>query len=246
VSHLDRTVLGPSTLVGKWCLDVNTNVDGNGLPVYAAPTWTAVNGVTEITPKHDPTVQGDRDTDSAGYGSSTVAGLEWGVDVKCARKVKADDIDAYDVGQEFLRALANKIGILNRADVRYYEVTASGPIAEAYRGYACVTYNPDGGAMDAISEVAITMAGQGARETITHPDYTAVVPTLASVTPAVGVQAGGTLHKLIGTGFMLAGVDNVVAATGVKLGGSGGTAATAWSVASDNGVSIVTVNIQIT
>ena len=122
--------------------------------------------------------------------------------------------------------------------------------------------------MDALDTVSVELKGRGAYTDITHPEGAAVVPVLYSVDPAVGIQAGGTLHKLIGKGFMLNGVDNIAASTGIKLGGSGGTAATHWITESDNivyfiapavaagakavvvynavGISAVTVNIQIT
>jgi hypothetical protein len=194
--------------------------------------------------------------------------LAWSLGFKVKRAPTVAVGTAYDAGQEALRAYSDLEGVANKADVRFYEVTASGPIAEAYRGYCVVGWSPDGGGMEAVDTVTVMLTGIGTRTSIAHPDYTAAVPTLLSVSPAVGVQAGGTLHKLIGTGFMLAGVDNIVPSTGIKLGGSGGTASPHWITESDNvvyfvapavgagskavvvynavGVSTVTVNIAIT
>lgn len=262
MSHVDRTVLGAATTAGKWWMDINTGAS------YAVPTWTGVNGMSNFVQKHDPTLKDDSDYGSGGYGSQAKTGLDWGASVTVGRKVRADAPTVYDVGQEALRTAAATLGTAGVVDVRWYEVTPSGPIAEAYRGYAEVGWGPGGGAHNDLESVAIVLTGRGARETITHPDYTAVVPTLGSISPAVGIQAGGTLHKLIGTGFMLAGVDNIVASTGIKFGGAGGTAASSWITESDNvvyviapaltagtkavvvynavGVSTVTVNVVIT
>jgi len=210
VSHLNRTPLGPSTTVGKWYIDINVGT-------HAAADWKAINGVTEINPKHEPTLQDDSDSDSGGYRSSTVTALAWSVDLKIARKPTAADLTVYDTGQEALRAKAALIGISNRTEIRYYEVTPSGPVAEAYMGYVAVSYSESGGALDALDEVALTLTGQGDRAEITHPDYAAAVPVIYSATPSTGLPAaGGTLIKILGKNFFLSGVDDVVATTGVK------------------------------
>ncbi len=261
MSHVDRTALAATTINRKWFLDVNTNS-------YAVPTWTPVNGIMEFMGAKEVTLQDDSDMDGVGWKSSTATALAWSLEFKVKRAPTVAVGTAYDTGQEALRTYSDLEGTANKADVRFFEVTASGPIAEAYRGYCVVSWSPDGGGMDATDTVTVTLTGIGARTAITHPDGTAVVPTLLSVSPAVGIQAGGTLHKLIGTGFFLAGVDNIVASTGIKLGGSGGTAMPYWRTESDNivyfvapaitagtkavvvynavGISTVTVNIVIT
>ena len=261
MSHVDRTALAASTVNRKWFLDVNT---GN----YAVPTWTPVNGIMEFKGAKEITLQDDSDWDGAGWKSSVATALAWTLEFKVKRAPTVAVSTAYDVGQEALRTYSDIEGIGNKADVRFFEVTASGPIAEAYRGYAVVSWSPDGGGSDATDTVSVTLTGIGTRNAIAHPDYTAVVPTILSVTPATGLQAGGTVHKIVGTGFFLNGVDNVAATTGVKVGGAGGTASPSWITASDNviyfvlpavdsgakavvvynavGVSTVTKNIQIT
>jgi hypothetical protein len=35
--------------------------------------------------------------------------------------------------------------------------------------FATVTWSPDGGGMDALSTVSVTLTGQGERKAITHP-----------------------------------------------------------------------------
>ncbi|HZK60233.1 MAG TPA: hypothetical protein VFC59_10300, partial [Cryobacterium sp.] len=128
---------------------------------------------------------------------------------KVERKTNLLTPTTYNRGQEILRLAAPGIGPANNVDVRWYEMTDGGPKVEAYRGYAVVGWDPDGGDFTAKSTVSVTLSAAGARTSITHPDGAAVVPVLASVAPAVGIQAGGTLHRLYGTGFFAAGVADV-------------------------------------
>jgi len=72
--------------------------------------------------------------------------------------------------------------------------------------------------MDALSTVSCSLSGQGALAAITHPDYAAAVPIVYSCTPNTGIAAaGGTLVHIVGVNFFLAGVDDIVATTGVQL-----------------------------
>jgi hypothetical protein len=203
-----KVPLGASTLNRKWYLDVNTNT-------HAAPTWVGVFGVEDLTPALDPSVQPDDDYDSNGWKASTITALGWTLGIKLARKVTTALATAYDPGQEVLRAAAQLMGASNRVEVRWYEMNSGGPKVEAYQGYAAVSWTDDGGSMEANSTVTVTLTGQGSRDVITHPDGAAVVPVLYSVSPAVGIQAGGTLHRLVGAGFFAAGVANVLS---MKLG----------------------------
>lgn len=192
--HVDRTPLGAATTAGKWYLDINTGT-------YAAPTWTAVNGISNFVPKQDPTLQDDSDYDSHGYGSQAKTGLTWSADITVQRKVTAADPTIYDPGQEALRAAAATLGTGGTVDVRFYEVIEGGPAVEAYRGYAEVSWTPGGGAHNALDAVGITLTGRGVREAITHPDAAAVAPTVYSITPATGDAAGGELVTIAGRDF---------------------------------------------
>jgi hypothetical protein len=211
VAHLDRTPLGAATSAGKWFFDLNT-------ATYAAPTWIAVNGVSGFSPKLEPTLQDDSDYDSAGYGSQAKTGLTWSAEITVGRKVTLADATVYDPGQEALRAKAASMATTRIADVRWYEVTPSGPIAEAYRGQAEVSWGQGGGAHNELETVSITLSGRGTREEITHPDYAHVAPVLYSVTPSTGAAAGGVLLHIKGKNFFLAGVADVDAASDVTLG----------------------------
>lgn len=224
-----RTPLGPGSLARRWFLDVNTGT-------YGSPTWIAVNGVQDFKAPLDPSVQSDDDYDSGGYKSSTITALGWKIDVKLARKATAASAIVYDPGAEALRAASELMGAGNRVDIRWYEMTTGGPKVEAYRGYAAVSWSEDGGGMDSLATVSVSLAGQGVRNTITHPDGAAVVPVLYSITPATGVTAGGSMHVIRGAGFMLAGVDNVKATSGVLFGV---TNATRWVTLSDTEIVVV-------
>lgn len=158
-----RVKLGASTVNRKWYLDVNTGT-------FAAPVWTPVNGIGEFQTVLTPTLQDDSDFDSEGDKSQTVTARAWAASGKLHRKVTVADAEAYDAGQEVLRLASEEIGVENTVDVRFYEMEPGGPRVEAYRGFAAVSWSPDGGGMDALSTVAFTLTGQGKRTAIAHPD----------------------------------------------------------------------------
>lgn len=154
--------LGASTINRMWALDVNTGTD-------AAPVWTPVRGRTEFQPNLDPTLQDDSDFDGDGWKSQTVTAQAWSLAFKVARKVTSADATAYDAGQEALRAASEAMGTGNSAHVRWYETTPGGPRTEAYDGRAAVSWTPDGGGMDALNFVSVTLSGKGKRNDIVHP-----------------------------------------------------------------------------
>jgi hypothetical protein len=203
-----KVPLGAGVLARRWYLDVNTGT-------HASPVWTGVFGIEDFKAPLDPSEQDDSDYDSGGYKSTVITAIGWAIELKLARKVTAAVATAYDTGQEALRAASVLMGASNRVEIRYYEMEVGGPRVEAYTGYASVSWSEDGGGMDAKASVTVKLTGQGARTAITHPDGAAVVPVLYSVSPAVGVQAGGTLHRLVGRGFFASGADDVQS---MKLG----------------------------
>lgn len=154
--------LGASTLNRKWGLDVNTGTK-------AAPVWTPVRGRVDFTDGLDPTLQDDSDFDAEGWKSQTVTAQAWSLAFKVARKVDDTSPTAYDAGQEKLRLAAAGMGTANDVHVRWYETTPGGPRAEAYDGNAAVSWSPDGGGMDALSFVSVTLTGKGKRNVITNP-----------------------------------------------------------------------------
>lgn len=217
-----RTPLGASTTVRKWYLDVNTGTD-------TAPVWTGVFGITNFQPTYNPTLQDDSDFDSQGYKSSTATALEWGATLTVSRKAQADAPTAYDPGQEKLRAVASTLGTSNRVQVRFYEMEPNGPREEAYSGYCAVTWAPQGGAMDALDTVQVTLTGQGQRSDITHPDGTSDTPVITSLSPSTGVAAG---DEIVLSGSYLSG------ATAVTVAGTP-LASSAWDVVSDGEIVFV-------
>lgn len=204
--------LGPETLNRKWRIDVNDTANGG---TYAAPVWEGVAGVSDFKDGFTPDLIENGDFDSGGAHSKVVTATDWTNTFKVERKTVLTALTTYNRGQEILRGASNGIGVDNQVDVRWYEMTAGGPKVEAWRGYAVVGWDPDGGDFTAKSTVSVTLSAAGARTAITHPDGAAVVPVLISVSPAVGVQAGGTLHTLRGVGFFAAGVSSVAS---MKLG----------------------------
>jgi hypothetical protein len=190
----NRTPLGASTLVRKWYLDVNTGTVAN-------PTWTPVGAPTNFTPTLNPTLQDDSDFDSGGYKSSTVTAQEWGASFTVSRKVQPNSPTTYDPGQEKLRLTAELMGIENSVEIRFYEMSPGGPRVEAYQGNAAVSWVPSGGAMDALDEVAVTLTGQGKRNSIAHPDLSADVPAIYALSPASVGIAGGDVVQIQGAYF---------------------------------------------
>ena len=211
-----RTPLGASTLVRKWYLDVNTGTAD-------APVWTGVFGMTNFQPTFTPTLQDDSDFDSQGYKSSTVTALEWGATATVSRKVQADAPTAYDPGQELLRTTSETQGTQNRVQVRFYEMSPGGPRVEAYSGWCAVTWSPQGGPMDALDTVQVTLTGQGQRSDITHPDSGSSAPVISSLVPNTAVAADDEI-EMHGSNLTGATADTVA---GTPLGAS------AWEAIDD-------------
>jgi hypothetical protein len=212
--------LGASTVNRKWYVDVDTAFSS------ASPTWVGVFGIVNFQQKLNPTLQDDSDFDSGGFMSKTKTAEEWGVSLKIARKVTQADATVYDPGQEYLRARAiGQMGPSNAAHIRFYEMTPSGPRAEAYDGFAAVTWSPDGGKMSDLDIISVTLDGQGRLNAITHPNTGSVIPVITGLIPATGLAAGGSLCRITGTNFT-----GTTGATGVKFGA---TNATSYDVISD-------------
>jgi len=235
-----KVPLGGATLNRKYYCDVNSGT-------YAAPTWVGIFGVTEFKAGKEPTLNDDSDFDAGGWHSKNITALAWSLEMKVERKVTAGDATVYDPGQELLRAASDGMGTSNVIDVRWYEITSSGPKVEAYRGFACVSWSPEGGDMTADDIVSVTLDGRGARAAITHPDFALVVPSVYSITPATDVAAGGALVTIAGMDFFAAGADDVTAIT------FGVAAAVDWVAYDDNAIIVVvpavaagSVNVTVT
>jgi hypothetical protein len=225
-----RVPLGGQTLNRKWWMDVNTGTHG-------APVWTPVGGMSDCKPVFENTFKDDSDYDSGGAQSEAATAYKWGAEIKVQRKVTVADATVYDPGQEAIRAKASQLGVANVAEIRYYEMNVDqsgaiiGPKTEAYQGYVSCSWTEEGGAMDELDTVSVTLSGRGIRNTIAHPEATQSLPTTTLASPNGGAAAGGTLVTIYGTGFFKAGVSDVTGATGVKFDS---TNATSYTVLSDN------------
>jgi hypothetical protein len=217
VTATTKVPLGASTLNRKWYLDVNTGS-------VAVPVWVGVFGMLDFQPVLNPTLQDDSDFDSGGYKSSTVTALDWSATFKVSRKVQASAITQYDPGQEFLRLTSLTQGVLNSVQVRFYEMSPGGPRIEAFSGLAAVSWSPDGGAMDALDTVSVTLTGQGQRTSISHPDTVTPVPAVVSLSPTTAAAAGGATVTIHGSGF--------TGATAVHVGATL-VATTSWTLVND-------------
>lgn len=216
----NRVPLGASTTMRQWYLDVDL------VTSLVAPSWAGVFGMMEFKPALEPTKQDDSDFDSGGFQSSTKTAEKWSVEAKLARKVQVADGTQYDVGQEFLRTKSfGKMGPDNSVHIRYYEMQDNGPRIEAYEGMASVTWSPDGGKMEDLNLVSVTLDGQGRLNLIAHPNTGAVIPVVTLLTPATGLAAGTSLCRIKGTNFT-----GVTGAASVKFGA---TNATSYDLISD-------------
>ncbi len=164
MAHVDRTALAATTLNSKWWVDVQSG------GTYGSPTWVPINGIVECKVSKETTLQDDSDFDNSGYKSQVATALAWSIEMKLKRAPTVASATTYDAGQEALRTASDALGTGNRVDVRWYEITAGGPVTETYRGYGTVSWSEDGGGMDAADMVTVTITGQGARSTFAHPD----------------------------------------------------------------------------
>lgn len=163
-----KVPLGASTTNRKWYLDVYP--EGTTAATLDTATPIGVFGITEFKDAISPSLQDDGDFDSDGWKSQTNSANAWGIEFKVARKTKASDPTKYDEGQEIIRKTSRKTGVGNRVYCRWYEMEPGGPRVEAYRGQAVASWSPDGGNMEALSSVSVTLTGRGAPEEIDHPE----------------------------------------------------------------------------
>lgn len=164
-TSIARAALGATTLNRKWFLDIDQSTT-------STPDWIGVFGVMEFKPGTDDTTQDTSDFSAGGWKGNQVTAKAWKLEFKVKRAVDATTVTDYDAGQELLRTQSNLIGIAGRVHVRWYEMEPGGPRVEAYEGYGTVTWSEDGGGMDALSTVSVTVNGDGARTAVTHPTAT--------------------------------------------------------------------------
>lgn len=211
----ERVQLGASTTNRKFYLDVQ-DPDAPGV-------WLGVFGLQEGKPRpSEATTQDDSDFDGEGFKSQAVTALTWGFDGKVLRKLKNDDSSTYDPGQEVLRKVAERIG--GRVMARYYEMEPDGPRIESKTGWCTVTWTPDGGNMESLDSVAISLTGRGKPTSTVHPAAESAVPVIVSADPS-GAAEGDTVAI---RGGYFTGTSGVA---GVKFGADN---ATSYQVLADD------------
>jgi hypothetical protein len=200
---------GTPTVNTAWRVDVNTGT-------FELPAWVQVKGANSIAPNVNATTQDSTDYDTEGWGADAVTQRKWQIVMAVLRKRYSD---AYDPGQEALRAAADSLELVH---VRWYD--RSGADAEAYHGYALVQWSPAGGDPTGLQTVNATLLGQGERGILgTNPSVAAAAAAVASVVPTGA--AAGELVTIKGSGF-----SSVTGAAGVKFGS---TNAADYTVVSD-------------
>lgn len=203
---------GTPTTNKKWRLDVDLDI------VAFSGNWAQVRGLNNLGPNLNNTIQDATDYDDDEWGSDAVTGRKWQVTGTAFRKTYAG---TYDPGQELLRAAADNLVIVH---ARWYERGLA--TGEAYEGFALVQWEPQGGDPTGLSQVNVTLLGQGARTPIEHPEAgEAGVPVVNSVQPNEAAAAGGSNHIITGRYFT-----GLTLASAVKFGG---TNASEYTVVSD-------------
>ncbi|MFE7116666.1 phage tail tube protein [Streptomyces sp. NPDC057654] len=127
--------------------------------------WVLVPGVTEFTPKIEPTQQDVTTYDAEGWVEQTVTMLAWSIEVTIAHRAHPTT-GAFNAAQEALRKASMAFGAKSYVRVRYYDRNGA---ADAYAGTALVTWEPAGGGPDAVDTVKITLTGSGPLAEITNP-----------------------------------------------------------------------------
>lgn len=194
-----------STLARKWKFLINTGT-------VAVPVWTTVKGLAELKfQQFEPTLKDDNVYEDSGYTSKTKTALSWSAEAKLVRRRSPSDVTSYDTGQERLKAQAALFGPAGVAHVRIYDRDGS---AEAYEGFGEIGWKNEGGSMDDLERVTVSLDGKGALTVITNPEAVPVpAPTVTAVTPTALATAGGQTVKITGTNFVA-----VTGAGGVKFG----------------------------
>ena len=150
---------GTPTTNKKWRVDLD--LDALLATPTNTPEWAQVRGLNNISPTLNNTIQDATDYDDDLYGSDAVTGRKWQLQCTAFRKTYGG---TYDEAQEALRTASDGLDIVH---VRWYERGVTD--GEAYEGYGLVQWEPQGGDPTGLSQVSVTILGQGARTTIAIP-----------------------------------------------------------------------------
>ncbi|WP_275463375.1 phage tail tube protein [Streptomyces noursei] len=165
-----------TALARRYRLELDMGKDGT-------PTWALIPGITEFTPKVEPTQQDVTTYDADGWSEQAVTMLAWSVETTLAHRAHPVT-GAFNAAQEALRKASMSFGTASYVRVRYYDRNGA---ADAYEGAALVTWEPDGGGPDEVDTIKVTLTGSGPLTEITNP--AAGTGTLAADTKSL--KAGG-------------------------------------------------------
>jgi hypothetical protein len=197
---------------------------------YPASQYERLKGVYELNPIIEPRVQDDETYDDEGWLREATTGGQWRIELKFKHSTTADGV-TLDPVQAFLRAkflaavttdvASGEFGVMiydNQGRTSGYE----------FEGRAYVkAWARDNNATGDTEGISITLQGQGPVTPIANP-VASLIPTVTSLVPATGDDAGGNHVNIYGRHFKPGGVDGV---TEVEFGA---TPATEWTVVSDS------------
>lgn len=173
------------TVNSIWRLDVDLSDTGT-------PEWAQVRATQNFVPGINSTVQDSSDYDSEGWGSDAVTLRKAQPTATLLRK-ENPATGAYDPGQEKLRQCSEDLEL---AHIRWYERKADG---QAWDGYALVQWAPQGGGVEGLQSVNVTLLVQGKPEKIANPTVATTAPLVTSVLPSGAAE--GEQVTIKGAGF---------------------------------------------
>ncbi|MFE6689641.1 phage tail tube protein [Streptomyces sp. NPDC057743] len=147
-----------TALARRYRLELDMGKDGT-------PAWTLVPGITEFTPKIEPTQQDVTTYDAEGWSEQAVTMLAWSVEVTLAHRAHPTT-GVFNAAQEALRRASMSFGAASYVRVRYYDRNGA---PDAQEGTALVTWEPEGGGPDEVDTIKVTLTGSGPLTEIPNP-----------------------------------------------------------------------------
>ncbi|CAM5608767.1 hypothetical protein GCM10010329_17360 [Streptomyces spiroverticillatus] len=147
-----------TALARRYRLELDTGTTGT-------PAWTLVPGITEFTPKVEPTQQDVTTYDANGWTEQAVTMLAWSIEATLAHRAHPTT-GAFNAAQEALRRASMSFGSKSYVRVRYYDRNGA---PDAQEGSALVTWEPSGGGPDEVDTIKVTLTGSGPLVEITNP-----------------------------------------------------------------------------
>ncbi|MGD3112686.1 phage tail tube protein [Streptomyces sp. YGL11-2] len=154
-----------TALARRYRLELDMGKDGT-------PAWTLVPGITEFTPKIEPTQQDVTTYDAEGWSEQAVTMLAWSVEVTLAHRAHPTT-GRFNAAQEALRRASMSFGAASYVRVRYYDRNGA---PDAQEGSALVTWEPEGGGPDEVDTIKVTLTGSGPLAEIPNPVADAPAP----------------------------------------------------------------------